>query len=47
MEEYPSMQRTWLHRFGWFVLIWVVSVAGLAIIAMFFRILMKLAGMTA
>ncbi len=40
-------RRMWLRRVGWLVLIWTGSVAALAVVAMAFRLLMKLAGMTA
>ncbi|WP_213979001.1 DUF2474 domain-containing protein [Sphingomonas sp. dw_22] len=36
-----------LRRIGWLVLIWTASVVALAIVAMFFRLLMGWAGMTA
>jgi hypothetical protein len=38
--------RLWLRHIGWFVLLWTASVAVLAIVALIFRILMNLAGMT-
>ena len=37
----------WLPRFGWLVLIWVASVVALGFVALLFRVVMKLAGMTA
>lgn len=37
----------WLRRFGWLVLIWVASVVALGLVALLFRVVMKLAGMTA
>ncbi len=37
----------WLRRTGWLVLIWAGSIAALAVVALLFRLLMKLAGMTA
>nr|WP_321270447.1 DUF2474 domain-containing protein [Alcaligenes faecalis] len=36
----------WLRRLGWLALIWAGSIAGLTIIALFFRMLMNMAGMT-
>lgn len=37
---------TWPRRLGWLVLIWTASVVALAAIAMLFRLLMGLAGLT-
>jgi len=39
-------RRQWLRRVGWLVLIWVASVAALAAVALLFRLLMTLAGLT-
>lgn len=36
----------WLRRVGWLVLIWAAGVLALGVVAMLFRILMTLAGMT-
>ena len=36
----------WLRRVGWLVAIWGASVAALTVVALIFRMLMKLAGMT-
>ncbi len=36
----------WLKRIGWLVLIWTLSVLALGIVAILFRALMKLAGLT-
>jgi NO-binding membrane sensor protein with MHYT domain len=36
----------WARRLGWMVLLWTASVVGLAIVAMIFRGLMALAGLT-
>ena len=36
----------WLRRIGWLVLIWGLSVAALAVVAMLLRALMGLAGLT-
>jgi hypothetical protein len=38
--------RLGLRHVGWFVLLWTASVAVLAIVALTFRMLMNLAGMT-
>ncbi|MDL2402462.1 DUF2474 domain-containing protein [Rhizobium mayense] len=45
----PSVtsRRNWLRRLGWLVLIWAASVFALAIVAMVFRLLLSMAGMTA
>jgi hypothetical protein len=37
---------SWARRVGWLVLIWTASVLTLAIVAMAFRVLMNLAGLT-
>jgi hypothetical protein len=37
----------WPHRIGWLVLIWTVSVVALGMLALAFRILINLAGLTA
>lgn len=39
-------RRLWLGRLGWLVLIWAASVLALGIVAMAFRWLMGLAGLT-
>jgi hypothetical protein len=36
----------WLRRTGWLVAIWTISVAGLALVALALRLLMKSAGLT-
>lgn len=38
--------RLWLRRIGWLVLIWSLSVAALAVVAVLIRALMGLAGLT-
>lgn len=38
---------SWPRRLGWLVLIWALSVAALAVVALGFRLLMSLAGLTA
>lgn len=43
MTQYPS----WPRRIGWLVLIWASSVATLGVVALLFRLLMNLAGLTA
>lgn len=50
VRKRPGMPRArglWLRRVGWLVLIWVASVAALAAVALVFRAVMSLAGMTA
>ena len=37
----------WLRRIGWLIAIWAASVALLAVVALGFRMLMNLAGLTA
>ena len=41
-----TVPRAWLKRIGWLVLIWTLSVLALGIVAVVFRVLMKLAGLT-
>jgi hypothetical protein len=38
--------RTWWYRVGWLVLIWAASVAALGIVALVFRLVMSVAGLT-
>lgn len=38
---------SWPRRLAWLVLIWAASVAALAVVALGFRLLMSLAGLTA
>lgn len=40
-------RKLWLRRVGWLVLIWAGSIAALAVVALLFRFLMNLAGLTA
>lgn len=37
--------KLWIKRIGWLVLIWAVSVAALAVVALLLRTLMNLAGL--
>ncbi|QTH22480.1 uncharacterized protein DUF2474 [Hephaestia caeni] len=39
-------KKLWPRRIGWLVLIWVASVGVLAIVAVLFRLLMNMAGLT-
>lgn len=39
-------RKPWLRRLGWLVLIWAASVIGLGVVAMLFRFLMGMAGLT-
>ncbi len=45
MEE-PSKFKQRLSQVGWLVLIWFLSVSALTVVAVVFRFLMKMAGMT-
>lgn len=38
--------KLWARRIGWLVLIWIASVGALAIVAVLFRLLMNMAGLT-
>jgi hypothetical protein len=40
------MRKIWLRRFAWFVLLWIASVSALALVALFFRLVMKAGGLT-
>ncbi len=46
MPAAAPVPKSWLRRLGWLVLIWTASVVGLGIVAMLFRMLMSLAGLT-
>jgi Protein of unknown function (DUF2474) len=46
MRPNDPPRRLWLCQVGWFVLLWTASVAVLAIVALIFRMVMNLAGMT-
>ncbi|PSJ64760.1 DUF2474 domain-containing protein [Kumtagia ephedrae] len=37
---------SWLKRIGWLVLIWTASVLALGLVALAFRLIMNLAGLT-
>ena len=39
-------RKLWPRRIGWLVLIWIASVGVLAIVAVLFRLLMNMAGLT-
>jgi hypothetical protein len=41
-----SRWRLWATRVGWLLLIWVLSVAGLAVVALLLRAAMRASGMT-
>jgi len=36
----------WARRIGWLVLLWAAGVAAVAVVAVIFRMIMSLAGMT-
>ncbi len=40
-------KKLWPRRIGWLILIWIASVGVLAIVAVLFRLLMNMAGLTA
>ena len=42
-----AQRSIWLRRVGWLALIWVLSVAALALVALAFRGVMTAAGLTA
>ncbi|MGV6875783.1 DUF2474 domain-containing protein [Pseudochelatococcus sp. B33] len=42
----PADRKPWLRRIGWLMLIWIASVGALAVVAVLFRLLMSMAGMT-
>lgn len=46
MKPNEPPHRLRLRHIGWFALLWTASVAVLAIVAVIFRMLMNLAGMT-
>lgn len=39
-------RKPWLRRVGWLVLIWGASVTALGLLALIFRMIMSLAGLT-
>jgi len=41
-----AKQRRWVRRIGWFVGLWIIGCAGLAVVALTVRVIMNLAGMT-
>lgn len=47
MPRATGDQKLWLRRVGWLVLIWISSVAALGVVAVLFRLLMNMAGLTA
>ncbi|ESQ81390.1 DUF2474 family protein [Asticcacaulis benevestitus] len=47
MSDVPHDKKLWLRRVGWLVLIWIGSVAALALVALLLRLLMNMAGMSA
>jgi len=47
MTPNTALHRVWARRIGWLFLIWIASVAVLALVATELRMLMYLAGMTA
>lgn len=47
MGEPSEAPASWAKRIGWLVLIWAASVLALGAVALIFRFLMNLAGLTA
>jgi hypothetical protein len=41
-----SRGRLWARRIGWLLLIWTLSVAALALVALLLRVAMRASGMT-
>jgi hypothetical protein len=46
METAARVNKPWLRRVGWMILIWAASVATLGLVALLFRILMAATGLT-
>ena len=46
MSSDKQDKKLWPRRIGWLVLIWIASVGVLAIVAVLFRLLMNMAGLT-
>ncbi len=46
MNDAQKTAPSWRKRLGWFILIWLCSVAGLALAAYAMRLLMRMAGMS-
>lgn len=46
MAAQTTSPRGWLKRLGWLVLIWLASVASLAVVALAIRLLMRALGMS-
>lgn len=46
MAVEPRPRGLWLRRIGWLIAIWAASIAALAVIALIFRVVMSMAGMT-
>ncbi|WP_124086070.1 DUF2474 domain-containing protein [Pseudogemmobacter humi] len=46
MGAAPRAPRPLWKRLGWFALIWALSVAALGLVALVFRLMMKLAGLS-
>jgi hypothetical protein len=43
----PQPPRSWPKRLGWLVLIWAASVLTVGAVALLFRLIMNMAGLTA
>jgi len=46
MESSSSAPASWGKRLGWLALIWTASVIALGAVALLFRVLMNMAGLT-
>jgi hypothetical protein len=46
MRSATDTRNKWLRRTGWLVLIWTASVAAMALVAFFFRLVMQATGLT-
>jgi hypothetical protein len=46
VERGPVPMKSWPRRVGWLIMIWTAGVITLAVVAVFFRILMNAAGLT-
>lgn len=46
VERAPVPTTSWPRRIGWLVLIWAASVIAVALVALLFRVVMSLAGLT-
>jgi Protein of unknown function (DUF2474) len=45
-DDARAKRPSWVRRFGWLVLIWILSVLALGLVAGLMRLMMSLAGLT-